>query len=282
MLVLHAHQRLVLYNNEFHGCYPDQAAQPEYGTTGKKLYRGGFTLVAFQNRTIPAAEGQLRPRYFEYPGVATGSDPDCSKVAAFACWENWNGDCNGTPFQSAKDPEFHGPMVSDNYSETGEQYDVNPNPMYPAQNAPFWDTLGDVSDPTNDKSLSKFLLNNKFIVHTEVPYAIDLKYGCRVYSSVPKTPAVQFSTNNAFLPCPPNWKERNWVFECNSEYSGLNVDGGYNVYYMEMGARDNVSVLYPYAPDQHEVVKNNRTDVGGNVYNGAGAHISSVPDWFKF
>jgi len=255
---LHAHQKAVIYNNDFYA-YIDS------------VEGGNYRTLLFQPRAITDALGACQPSYFSWPNIRT-ANTSANDKSGWDCWENWNGDDTYGPWQSDKNVVYHGPNVAPyNYSATGTQGDEAAGPA-PGP-ATFWDGLGDVSDPANDNAFWKFVSNCRF--HT-IPTSSPITFQRNCITSRTTAPYTTSGLDDkSFLPVPSNWVERTWLHACNNEW-----DNGFGELY-NTDFQEPIETRYAYGKWETAVTTvDNITIHGGDIKEGVGANIA-IPDDFK-
>jgi len=261
---LHAHQRAVLYNNDFYTFYDENTAEVPWGNNARTLL--------FQPRNVTDCLAANQPSYFSWPSIRTATLSDHEK-SGWGCWENWSGDDAYGAWQSTKNPVYHGDNVAPyNYSTTGDKGDVTANPVAPSS-APFWDTIGDVSDGSNANAYWKFVSQCRFHTIT-TPTPTVFQHNC-----ISSRTSAPFTTDGlddkSFLPVPSNWVERTWLHVCNNSWDQY-FEELYNLDFQEP-----IGVDYAYGKsDTAASTQNNITRHGGDIKDGIGSNVA-IPDNFK-
>ncbi len=248
-------------------------SQPDIGKTSRSnpINIGEFTkttifngvmwtdpiAILFPNRNMASA-GNMNPRYFS---------TDYNQIYPMS------------EVSGIKSEAFHGENASHTYTATGEVGGIEPAPDWEPVNAPFWDMIGDPSDPENTK-----LTFQKYISFVEFnPEGGTLTNGTSLHNTgidtrgtAPNATVAKFTSMFDRLPAPPNWKERSHVFAANNIFNGYNQTKSQFKYRIDF--KEPIRYIYPYAPDPD--VPRGLTHLGGDIDDGEGSFVQ-LPSWFK-
>lgn len=173
----------------------------------------------------------------------------------------------------------------------GQEYDVanmnfdatKPNPDWTPIDAPYWDTIGDISNPynTHEAIIHKYLsfIEIKAILHSQVLNRTG-RSGVSISYDAPETALYTFGPAIR-LSGPPNYIAANNVFICNMDVSGMDTSGNNVAIRQVEDHADRRIVSYPhalYAPEDWVAF----TTHGNVTEEKVGWNVQALPVWFKF
>jgi len=244
MLNFSEFSKTVLFNGEVH--------------TFKAGIEGASIALLFADRGVNA-RGNSNPPYYDHIPERSGYGSPL--------FEN----------KFAKGKIFHGlENTLNTYSETGERYDIKANPNWTPVDSPFFEMVGDVKDPLNERlTRHKYVSNVKFLIGTVANQSFNDK-AIDMRGTSPVAPKAQFISIFDWLSAPPNWKERSYYFYANNTFNGYKQNPrAQRIYNYNFNSPHRY--IYPSSPGQEPREFN---DLGGNIIDGDGEKIT-LPEWFK-